>query len=58
MICVGPYLLAVVVVLELARYGVLSEMLNADDFVFMSETVAVPRNKYRKRDEVLKDKGL
>ena len=46
----SPFLSAVVVdvVTELAREGVLSELLHADDFVLLSETIEGLRNKFLK----------
>ena len=55
----SPFLLAIVVddVIELAREGVLSEVMYADDLVLMSETIKGLKNKFMKRKEAF-DKGL
>ena len=46
------------VVTELARKGVLSEMLYADDVVLMSETIEGIRNEFLKRRRKKYSKGL
>ena len=46
------------VVTSLAREGVLSELLHADDLVLMSETIEGLRNKFIKWKEALESKGL
>ena len=46
------------VVTELARDGVLSDMLHADDLVLMSETIVGLRNKFLKWMEAFGSKGL
>ena len=46
------------VVIELTREGVLCELLYADDFILMSETIEELRNKFRKWKEVFDSKGL
>ena len=45
-----PFIFAVVVdvVTKLAKEGVLSELLHADDLVLMSETTEGLKNKFRK----------
>ena len=56
----SPFLFAVVVdvVTELAKEGVLSEWLYADDLVLMSETIEELRNKFLKLKETFESKGL
>ena len=54
----SPFLFAVVVdvVTEFAREGALSELLFADDFVLMSETIKGFRNKFFKWKEYFESK--
>ena len=54
------FLFAVVVdvVTELAREGVLSKLLYADDLVLMSETIEELRNKFLKWKEAFEREGL
>ena len=55
----SPFLFALVVdVTKFAREGALSELLYTDDLVLMSETTEELRNKFLKRKEVFKSKGL
>ena len=56
----SPFFFAVMVdvVTELARKGVLQELLCADDLAVMSETIEGLRNKFIKRKEVFESKGL
>ena len=55
----SPFLFEVVVdvVTELARVGVQSELLCADDFVSMSETIEGLRRKFIKWKEAFESKG-
>ena len=50
--------MAVDVVTEFAREGVLSELLYADDLVLMSEIIEGLRNKFLKWREAFESKGL
>ena len=56
----SPFLFAVVVdgVKEFAREVALSELLNADGLVLMSETIDGLRNKFLKCKETFESKGL
>ena len=47
-----PFALVVAVVTDLAREGVLSELLYADNLVLMSETIEGLRDKFSKWKEV------
>ena len=55
-----PFLIAVVVdvVNSLAREGVLSELLYADDLILMCETIEVLRYKFLKWKEAFESNGL
>ena len=56
----SPFLFAVVmdVVAEFAREGALSELLNADDLVLMSETIVGLWNRFLEWKEAFECKGL
>ena len=56
----SPFIFTVVVdvVTELAREGVLSELLYADDLVLMSETIEGLWNKFLEWKEAFESKGL
>ena len=56
--CHISFALVVDVVSELAREGVLGELLYADDLIVMSETVMVLRNKFLKWKEAFVSEGL
>ena len=56
----SPFLFAVVVdvVTDLAREGVVKNLLYADDLVLMSEIIEEFRNKFLKCKEAFESKGL
>ena len=56
----SPFLVAVVVdvVTELARKGVLSDLLYTDDLVLMSERIMGLENKFLEWKEAFQSKGL
>ena len=50
------FVAAVDIVTELARQGVLSDLLNADDLVLMNKTIEGHKNKFLKRKQAFQNK--